>query len=126
MSVIEPEIEEREIEDKFVKHSKDADEEQLAKTAMVEQDHAEQKEKSSSKKQKSHKSRDVANKKVKGEMWMIELRCEKSWEKKKNQKSFFVEAHVGRFAGEYKWILFIQLFQKAATLLTKFMLKVTI
>ncbi|CAK9138413.1 unnamed protein product [Ilex paraguariensis] len=130
MSVIEPEIEEREIEDKSVKHSKDADEEQLAKTAMVEQeqeqDHAEQKEKSSSKKQKSHKSRDVANKKIKGEMWMIELRCEKPWEKKKNQKSFFVEAHVEWFAGEHQWILFIPLFQKAATLLTKFMLEVTV
>ncbi|CAK9162639.1 unnamed protein product [Ilex paraguariensis] len=54
MSIIEPEMEEKEIEDKSVMHSNEADEEQLAKTVMVEQeqdqDHAEQKEKSSSKK----------------------------------------------------------------------------
>ncbi|CAK9138417.1 unnamed protein product [Ilex paraguariensis] len=57
-------------------------------------------------------------------MWMIELRCEKPWEKKKtNQKSFFVVAHVGWFAGEHQWSLFIPLFQKASTLLTKFMLE---
>ncbi|CAK9162648.1 unnamed protein product [Ilex paraguariensis] len=36
MSVIELEMEEKEIEDKSVKHSNEADEEQLAKTALVE------------------------------------------------------------------------------------------
>ena len=34
MSVIEREMEEREIKDRSVKHSKDADEEQLAKTSF--------------------------------------------------------------------------------------------
>lgn len=68
MSVIEPETKEIELTSSSVKHTKDADDEQLLEVAAEEQeqDVVDPKDKISSKKRKSHKSRDVAHKKSKG------------------------------------------------------------